>query len=521
VEQQIVRTFKDLVKTSKTLPRGAQAGDLIMEPCTYRAKRGRLRSVEYAADCGTLVVSENREKPSSRLIALPVLRIHATGNAPAEPIFYLAGGPGASNMCFVPPDWLLEKHDFVLVGYRGADGSVVLDCPEISRAVRGVGDDVLGDASRANITAAIAQSARRLQEEGVDLAGYTIAEVVEDMEAARTGLGYERINLLSQSYGTRVAQIYAWTHPDSLFRSAMISVNPPGHFVWEPKTIDAQLAYYAALWAQDPACVARAPDLLKTIRAVRLDVPRRWLFLPIDPGKVRITTFALLYHRGTAAQVFDAYVAADRGDPSGLALMSLVYNFTMPGMIIWGDMLAKGSCADYDPSRDYADLDPPDTILGSPMSQLLWPAVEGGWPIKLMPAELRQVQPSDVETLLVSGSIDFSTPAHFATEELLPHLSNGKQVILEEFGHTADVWKVQPETIERLLTSFYEMGVADDSLYTYEPMNFHVRLGFPQLAKIALAAVQMLLLIVLALLWFVVRRGLGRRRNGSNYSDST
>jgi len=74
-----------------TVPTGAQAGDLTMEPCTHEA-----RDVEYAADCGTLVVSENRSEPTSRLIALPVTRIRATGSNPAEPIFRLGGGIGAA-----------------------------------------------------------------------------------------------------------------------------------------------------------------------------------------------------------------------------------------------------------------------------------------------------------------------------------------------------------------------------------------------------------------------------------------
>jgi hypothetical protein len=73
-----------------TVPEGAQAGDLVdLEPCTYEAKK-----VEYAADCGTLIVPENRNDPNSRLIALPVIRIRATDSNPAEPIFRLGGGPG-------------------------------------------------------------------------------------------------------------------------------------------------------------------------------------------------------------------------------------------------------------------------------------------------------------------------------------------------------------------------------------------------------------------------------------------
>ena len=58
-------------ETPITVPEGAQAGDLVgMESCIYEAD-----DVEYAADCGTLVVPENRSDPNSRLIALPITRI--------------------------------------------------------------------------------------------------------------------------------------------------------------------------------------------------------------------------------------------------------------------------------------------------------------------------------------------------------------------------------------------------------------------------------------------------------------
>ena len=193
------------------------------------------------------MVPENRSNPAARLIALPVKRIRSGSSHPAEPIFYLGGGPGISNMGFKPPAWLLAEHDIVLVGYRGVDGTPKLDCPEVSKAVMGVGGDLLSPASLDGMGKAMGACAARLQRQGVDLAGYTIPEVVEDMESARTALGYTRIDLLSESYGTRVAQIYADMHPASLLRSAMIGVNPPGHFYWEPAVVDAQVAYYASI----------------------------------------------------------------------------------------------------------------------------------------------------------------------------------------------------------------------------------------------------------------------------------
>ncbi len=490
------------------VPAGAQAGDLSLEPCTYEAEK-----TKYAADRGTLVVPENRSKAGSRLIALPVKRIHSSSASPAEPIFHLDGGPGASNMAlFEPPAWLLANHDVVLVGYRGVDGTPKLDCPMFAKAVKGLGDDLLSPESLDAIGEAAEDCAAHLQAEGVDLAGYTIPEVVEDMESARDALGYERIDLLSESYGTRIAQIYATMHPESLLRSAMIGVNPPGHFLWLPETVDSQVEYYAELCRQDSECGARMPDLAATMRRVNQSMPSHWMGISIDRGKVKMIAFVLLYHRSTAPLIFDAYLAAEQGDPSGLALMSIAYDLIMPNMMTWGEFLAIGSSADLDPGRDYrAELTTPDATLGAPMSLLIWGSAPDHWPLILMADEYRHVQPSDVETLLISGSIDFSTPAQFAEQELLPFLSRGRHVVIAEQGHTNDFRQFQPQAAERLLTSFYDTGVADDSLYTYEPMDFHVGLGFPALAKIALSVVVVLILVVAAVIWLVVRK-ISRRR---------
>src|SRR5262249_17479366 len=125
------------------VPKGAKAGDLVdLKPCTYKAG-----DIQFSADCGTLVVPENRSKPDSRLIAMPVIRVRALNGDHAEPIFFLIGGPGGSNMHFQHLKGLVDGHDFVQVGYRGVDGSVVLDCPEISEAIRNAPADMLGDAA--------------------------------------------------------------------------------------------------------------------------------------------------------------------------------------------------------------------------------------------------------------------------------------------------------------------------------------------------------------------------------------
>lgn len=474
--------------TAMTVPAGAKAGEAVLEACTYKTK-----AAEYQAECGTLVVPENWDNQNSRLVALPVKRFRSSSPEPSQPLFYLGGGPGSSNMRFQPPDWMLQKHDVVLIGYRGVDGSTRLECPEYSKAVLGDGRDALDDESLAMMKASMGECAQRFAAEGVDLSGYTILAVAKDLEAGRAALGYPQVNLLSESYGTRIAQVYAYLHPDRLLRSAMIGVNPPGHFVWEPETIDEQIEGYSRLAAQDAGMSARTPNLAASLRNVAQHMPQRWLVFPIDPGKVKVLTFLLLFHRNTAAQVFDAYLAAEKGDASGLALMTLMYDLLIPRMFVWGDLLVKGGSADWDPNRDYIqELRKPGTTLGSPVALLIWGPVSQAWVEGRIPAEFDEVHPTSVETLLVSGSVDFSTPPELATNELLPALKNGRQVILEEIGHVRDVWRVQPAATERLLSSFYATGKADDSGYTTVPMDFKVKIGFPHLARLGVGLMALL-----------------------------
>ena len=191
-----------------------------------------------------------------------------------------------------------------------------------------------------------------------------------------------------------------------------------------------------------------------------------------------------LYYRDSAAQVFDAFVAAEKGDYSGLAFLSFFYDRMMPKALNWGDNASKALSADYDPGRDYeAETMPPGSILGSPMSKRLGAMKYGGWPIKPIPEKYRKLQYSEVETLMVNGNIDFSTPAENAKDELLPHLTNGHLVILSEMGHSSDVVNAQPDAFRHLAETFFLNGIVDNSKFHYEPMNFIPSQSAPKMAK--------------------------------------
>ena len=486
-------------------PEGAIAGDLVVESCVHVENE-----VEYAAECGTLIVPENRTDADSRVIALPVIRIPASGGEPAEPIFWLGGGPGSSNLSYRRVEWFHEHHDIVLVGYRGIDGSVYLGCPEIGEAMAS-GLPMMSRESMKMQGDAAAACAERLTAEGIDLDGYTVLEVVDDIESARRALGYGRINLESGSYGTRLAQIYTWRYPGNAHRNAMVAVNPPGRFWWDGAILEDQIHRYSNLCAEDEYCSSRTSDLAASIQRALDNMPKRWLVFPIDRDAVLFATFMGLYSTGGAASTFDIWLAASDGDYSGMALVTAAFGSMLPTGYAWGESASKALSADYDfdPTVDYvAEVSPGPYLLGSPGSTMGW-AAAGSWPANKIPDEYRAVRPSSVETLMLSGTLDVSTPAQNARNQLLPFLENGEQIVLAEFAHTGDLYSLQPEATRHLLTTFFATGVVDSSHYTPNVVNFEPSWGMPLIAKLVVGGAVLTVVIVgllLLLLFRLVKR---------------
>ena len=490
--------------TSVSAPEGAKAGDLTLEPCEHPTENGN-----YAAECGTLVVPETRADPQSRLIALPITRILAKSEHPREPIFVLQGGPGLSNMTFEIASRYADEHDIVLVGYRGIDGSIRLDCPEVESALEHNTDLLRVETSEAYADA-FQSCADRLTAAGIDLGSYGIVQQVDDMEAARTALGYEKIDLLSESAGTRTAMIYAWRYSDSIHRSVMIAVNPPGNFLSYSSTTDEQIGRYAALCAKDDTCGRRTDDLSATLHPTDAEIPNRWLFLPIKKGNVRIASFFGLMESspdaavGAGPTIVDMWLSAAEGDASGLWAGSLIADVLFPKVFVWGQYASFGR-ADAQAARDY--FSPGEQVdgtnIGNAATTFSWG--DGGlvdaWPAAPDENEYSQVRRSNLETLLVGGELDFAMPPQAATKELLPYLPNGHEVVLPGIGHTGSFFAEQPEASTRLINSFFDTGKVDDSLYHPQSLDFTPATSFGEIAKIFLAlALGLSILTVLSLI---------------------
>ena len=87
--------------------------------------------------------------------------------------------------------------------------------------------------------------------------------------------------------------------------------------------------------------------------------------------------------------------------------------------------------------------------------------VVDAWPAQPDENEYSRVRPSDVETLLIGGELDFAIPPQVATRELLPSLANGRQVVLPGIGHSLSFFTEQPEAGTRLVNTFLDTGKVD------------------------------------------------------------
>ena len=498
-----------------SVPRGAVAGQIDLEPCTYEADNATLR-----AECGTLTVPENRGDPDSRLIALPVTRVLARTGDPAEPLFRLEGGPGLSNMEFPAADRFAGDRDVVLVGYRGVDGSARLDCPEVADAMK-VPRDLLGADARSAVRAGFADCSERLQDEGYDLAGYTLPQRVADIEYARRALGYDRIDLVSESAGSRTALIYAWRHPDRVHRSVMVAPNPPGRFLWDGTTTDAQIERYSDLCAADGACSERTGDLAATMERIGADVPDRWLLFPVHAGNVRVGSFFGMNEATeapgplNAPMTVDAWQAADDADASGLWMLSLMANLLVAESQVWGDVAAIGR-ADLSAARRYfASGAGDDPSLGAAASSFLMGRGDlfEAWPANPDDDAFSRMRTSPAETLLISGELDFAAPPR-NSRELLEHLPNGRRVVLDGLGHSGDFWGNQVEAGTRLIETYLDSGRVDTSLYRRNEVDFTPSASHATIAKgLAGGLVGLPLVVALALAGFAGRiRRKGRLR---------
>ncbi|MBK8782675.1 MAG: alpha/beta fold hydrolase [Anaerolineales bacterium] len=143
------------------------------------------------------------------------------------------GGPGGEGISSAYTDYfsdsILEHYDIVYYDQRGIGLSNPLECPVTHEAdflsyLTGTDDAGEEGADTSEEQTALVEDTRKyiadcVAEIGIDpakLAFFGTTQVAEDIESFRATIGDEKFWMYGVSYGTAVAQTYAYAHPDRL-----------------------------------------------------------------------------------------------------------------------------------------------------------------------------------------------------------------------------------------------------------------------------------------------------------------
>jgi pimeloyl-ACP methyl ester carboxylesterase len=271
------------------LPNGTQmaraqpATALLLEDCSLSVGAGAVTRA-ISARCGVLEVPEDWADPAGRRIRISVAVLPATGPAPSGlPIFHFEGGPGGSAITGFSRLWwsaynsLRSNHDIVLIDQRGTGRSTSLQCTEF---IEPAFDDLAAARtpaeeqalSLARYEACLARLAAT-----TDPAHYTTAALVNDTNAVRQALGYDRINIFGTSYGTWLAQFYLDRYGETVNAAILEGALGPWneHVLQVGSSVEAALNRVFDLCASDSVCGRVYPNLPEQLRTVLFALERR------------------------------------------------------------------------------------------------------------------------------------------------------------------------------------------------------------------------------------------------------
>ncbi len=177
-----------------------------------------MATFRYAdSECLFVTVPENRKNPRSKNIEIAVMIIkphdYKESAAYDTPLFFLHGGPGLgileSNEFFTLQDWLINDRELILFDQRGVGYSK----PSFHCFPEGLSNNLYHEIYQ--VKDALKACYKRWSEQ-YDLTAYTTQESAADVDAIRKALGYDKIDILGESYGTKLAVEVAHRFPDSV-----------------------------------------------------------------------------------------------------------------------------------------------------------------------------------------------------------------------------------------------------------------------------------------------------------------
>ena len=418
-------------------PPGAGLG-----PCPEHVRPHKLR-------CARVEVPFERADPALGTLSL------AYGVRPRDdlerpslgPIFAVEGGPGYGSIGsgkyyvhMLGP--LLRRHELVLIDMRGTGHSEAIDCPGLQTG-------------RTSDTRGVAECAELL---GERFASYRTSAAADDIDAVREVLGYERIALYGDSYGTFLGQSYAFRHGHSLEALVLDSAYP----------VRGEDPLYPSLWRtgidglriacdRSARCDGNAARRLRRVLPILRESPRgvgplldAIAFAGYEPPihnyvRIDLAVKRLLGGRPAAYRRLIASGSVSSGNPRfysrGDELAVSCNDYPM----LWEkssgtaarERELRASVAAYPPG-DFAPFTPPEVALESRagyLECLAWPQPTALYEPPADPGAPRPGMP----TLVISGELDdVTSPSEGA--DVAADFANSRQRVITDAGHVPSLY---------------------------------------------------------------------------------
>jgi pimeloyl-ACP methyl ester carboxylesterase len=416
-----------------------------------------------AARCGHLSVPENPLEPAGPALSLAIAVVPALdARSHRPPLFIVAGGPGQAARDFYAAFAAAFARtalvrDIVLLDQRGTGGSNRLDCD--------FPDDFDFVAPPLSLIRELSAKCR------AGLKGrpeyYTTSVAIQDLEAVRAAMRYERIALYGVSYGTRVVQHYLRHFPARAAAVVLDGVMQADRPLGPDTPLDAQRALdlMFARCAADPGCAAAFPELEPRFRALLAELERKPQTVSVpDPstGAARTVNLGrqqfagairlLNYYGLTTALLPFLIDRASKGEFAPIAAALLAVSSRLDEQMALGMNVAV-SCTEDVPAYAGADRAAlARTYLGTTQLEELTNLC-AGWPPGVVDADLFAPLHSRVPALLLSGEADPVTPPSSAARAA-QGFSDVLNLVLAGQGHG----QINTGCAPRLLADFLAAG---------------------------------------------------------------
>lgn len=448
-----------------------------------------------SAEAGRIFVPTSRLEPNGDEIAVSYLRFKSTSKNPSTPIFWLAGGPGSSWLDRIAGpqakanreknkrfDWSVYQtyieeftsvSDLVLIDQRGTGLSLpFVNCPTTAQIETRI--SVFSAQEYNQAYAAFGRDCKRaLEASGLNLGGFQIFELVEDVDDLRSALGYEKISIFGGSFGSQWTFSILKQNPSIVERVLLWGIEDLQDTYDDPEGIlDALKSVIDARYGEH-AADAKLEQLQEVIAQLEAS-PVRVEFEPDEPG----------------VQERSAWVTADlvrrqwrRGTTSRSAVTAwydrfegiLAREFETLASEAFDLTKSLGYDSDYANGMSLAidcGLLPPKErqirFSNSPAVSLLgnlnaeYDAICPAWNAAQPAPSFMKPATSLVPALLIHGTWDMSTPISNA-EAAVEQFQNGKLIRVPYGSHSVvdDLMRERADIILPIIRDFFGGGSVD------------------------------------------------------------